>query len=168
MLSLLPLVFAVALAAPPVSMDAALTSPMRHVRTTNGYLQRLLRTGAGHSYTFRSLLARLERSDVIVYVEPGVTLPRHLSGRLQLVTSSSRQRYVRAEVTMDATPNEIIALIAHELQHATELAAAPDVRDESSFGRLFQRIGHRGATDFEFETWAALDIGRAVKKELNV
>jgi hypothetical protein len=61
---------------------------------------------------------------------------------------------------------ELIALIGHELRHALEVAQVPDVRDESALVRLYERIGQRSVKGHEYDTNAAQDAGRAVRKEL--
>jgi hypothetical protein len=167
MLSLLQCVLAVAVAAPVSSAPTPGLSPMRHVRSTSDYVEQLLATGSARSYTFRSLVHRLERSDVIVYVEPVSGLPPHLQGRLLLMGIGRGTRFLRVEFQRNQSSNESIALIAHELQHAMEVADAPDVQDTATFARLYKRIGHHGAIEGEYDTWAALDAGRAVWKELN-
>jgi hypothetical protein len=55
---------------------------------------------------------------------------------------------------MDAPPILQIPKLAHELQHALEFAASPEVRDAAGFRRLFTRIGW-SAGPHRFETVAA-------------
>lgn len=88
MLSLLPVLFCAGLitsSSLSASRAALLDSPYRHVRTTNGNVQRLLETGVRRSPTFASLLARLNASDVIVYIEQTTQMPQTLEGRLLLM-----------------------------------------------------------------------------------
>jgi hypothetical protein len=170
MLSLLPLLLSATLTppAPPAtpSAFALLDSPYRHVRTTDKYLQALLRIGVQRSPTFTSLMAQLNDTDVIVYLEPVQTLPTALSGRLLLLQHGTPQRYLRIQVLATMGRTELIALIGHELRHALEVAQVPDVRDESALVRLYERIGQRSVKGHEYDTNAAQDAGRAVRKEL--
>ena len=56
--------------------------------------------------------------------------------------------------------------MAHELQHAIEVLEATDVASEAAGGQLFERIGMHASAGV-METQAALDIGRAVARELS-
>jgi hypothetical protein len=59
-----------------------------------------------------------------------------------------------------------IFILAHELQHAIEVLEAPHVSTEHDVDQLFERIGfHASAGDVE--TQAALDVERAVRRELS-
>jgi hypothetical protein len=170
MLSLLPLLLSATLTppAPPAapSAFALLDSPYRHVRTTDKYLQAMLRIGLQRSPTFASLMAQLNDTDVIVYLEPVQTLPTALSGRLLLLPHDTSQRYLRIQVLATLGRMELIALIGHELRHALEVANAPNVRDESALIQLYEHIGHRYTKGHQYDTNAAQDAGRAVRKEL--
>jgi len=168
MLSILPVVLSAALFMPTsaLSREALLTSPTRHVRTTNGYVQRLLREGLDRSPTFRAIVTRLESSDVIVYIETVESLPPALAGRLVLLPIASTQRYLRIQITTGASPNELISLIGHELRHALEVAEAPEVRDDSGMIELYRRIGERGRAEHLFDTLAAQAVGKRVRHEL--
>ena len=168
MLSLLPVVFCAGLITPslPPTRAALLESPFRHVRTTNTNVQRLLETGVDKSPTFASLLGRLNASDVIVYIEQTTSMPKTLEGRLLLMPLANQQRYLRIQITRYGSPDELIALIGHELRHAIEVADAPDVRDETALERLYRRIGVGSAAQHSYDTDAARTIGRQVRKEL--
>lgn len=55
----------------------------------------------------------------------------------------------------------------HELQHAVEVALAPEVRDSSSFYVLFNRIGvHSICSGACLETTEAMDVQRRVAEDL--
>ena len=63
----------------------------------------------------------------------------------------------------------MIALIAHELQHAVEIADRPEVVDASTFAAFFRDHGHETpgwAGAAHFETTAAVRIGILVTDEL--
>ena len=168
MLSLLPVLFAAGLMASslPASQADLLRSPYRHVRTTSPRVQYLLEMGVSRSPTFASLLARLNASDVIVYIEPTDDMPKTLDGRLLLMPLANHQRYLRIQITRNGAPTELIALMGHELRHAIEVAEATDVRDESALERLYQRIGMRSAALHTYDTDAAQSTGRRGRKEL--
>jgi hypothetical protein len=143
-----------------------LTAPDRHVRTFDRRVTAALFDGARRSETFRELLASLDGSDVIAYVEQSHDLPTTVQGRLLLSSTSASFRYVRIQVRAMQSPDEVIAIIAHELRHALEIAEAPQVRDEASMRVYYERIGAGRSHAMGFETREAQDAGRRVRQEL--
>ena len=165
MLSIVPLLLALVLAADPFDASAALESPSRHVRTTDPYAKKLLAKGYAHSATFASLMARLQRSDVIVHVEILPRLPAAMEGRLMLLPRAHDVRYVRIQIALRGSEEDSVAVLGHELQHACEIADAPDVGNEQQMAKLYARIGMRGGAHV-FDTEAAQQAGRQVRREL--
>ena len=170
MLSIAPLLLAGVLFAPPLPYEPfteadVLEAPTRHIRTTDQSVRRLLRRGYRNSPTFASLVARLQRSDVIVYVEDVPRLPGALEGRMIMLPRATSYRYVRIQLALRGTPEDSIALLAHELQHAVEVADAIEVHDSGGLERLYQRIGVRAGPQV-YDTTAAQDTGRIVRREL--
>ena len=54
---------------------------------------------------------------------------------------------MRIQIALRGAPEDSIAVLGHELQHAVEVAEAIDVNDNGGLARLYQRIGLRsGAT----------------------
>jgi hypothetical protein len=155
-----------ALAATPIAPSAVLESPTRHVRTAYPYITSLLRDGFARSPTFARLVTRLERSDLIIHIETSVTLPPGVEGRLMLLPRAHETRYVRIQIAITESYADAIALVAHELEHAQELADAPDVTDMTAFTALYERIGiHSGW--HQYETEAAQETARRVRHELD-
>ena len=168
MLSLLPVLFCAGLitSSLPASKAALLESPYRHVRTTNENVQRLLERGVSKSPTFAALLARLNASDVIVYIEQTLDMPKTLDGRLLLMPLANHQRYLRIQINRNGSQNELVATIGHELRHAIEVAEATEVRDETALELLYRRIGIGSSGEHTYDTEAARTTGRRVRKEL--
>lgn len=169
MLSVLSLVLAASFAVPSASLtrEALLTSPHRHVRTTDPYVQRLLESGFDRSPTLHALVARLEVSDVIVYVEPVAELPGSLAGRLLLLPDNGIQRYLRIQIARGRSATETTAFVGHELRHALEIAQHRNVRSEKDLIALYRRIGDRSRDDFhQYDTAAARSVGQRVQREL--
>jgi len=139
-----------------------------HVRTTDQRLLRLVDEGARASETFRRLIERIHRSDVVVYLECGGKA-RPSGGRLAFVSSVGGLRYVHVLVARMVSADEQIALIGHELQHAVEIAEVPEVVDDASLARAYERIGFlspRPATGATFDSNAAVEAGYQVLREL--
>ena len=107
-----------ALAACAVVDTVPLTSPLSHVRALDGDVASALAAGVQRSPTFARLVAAINQSDVIVYVETVHTLPPATSGRMVLTTKNTSVRYVRIQIASRLFPDERIAVIGHELQHA--------------------------------------------------
>jgi hypothetical protein len=159
-----------------ISTSSALTAqtfaddPHNHIRTTDRRLLRLLRDGVRSSDTFRRLVDRLRQSDVVVYLECGGHGDRSSGGRLTFVSAVGGYRYVHVRVARLAAADIQIALIGHELRHAVEIADAPDVVDDPSLAREYERIGYvspRLAPGVSFDSDAAVEAGYQVLRDLS-
>jgi hypothetical protein len=141
-----------------------------HVRSTDAAMLEVFRDGSRRSKTFKSLVDALNQTSTIVYVERGVCGFGHYAACLpHAVTLAGGIRYLRVLVDTSRTA-DVTALIAHELQHALEIARAPTIRTPDDITALFRRIGRspscpRGVPDC-YETSEARAIGEAVRKEL--
>ncbi len=115
------------------------------------------------SATVRTLVQRLESSNVIVHIETVPLLPSGIGGMTRFVTSRGGYRYLRITLGSELTLRVRSAILAHELQHACEVAdsAADDVE---GLRHLFETEGHRAGP--YFETMAAIRMERAVWAEL--
>jgi hypothetical protein len=143
-----------------------LNAPDRRVRTTDSRLRSLLAEGLMRSPTFASLVTAVNRTDVIVYIESVGTLPKNTMGRLTMMPRTGDFRYLRVQIKTDLSRRDAISLIGHELQHALEIADAAEVRDTTALIRLYERIGHTSSGDHAYDTNAAQDTGRLVRREL--
>ncbi len=132
-----------ALAAMPLAPSAVLESPTRHVRSSDAYVTSLLRDGFYRSPTFARLIARLEHSDLIIHIETSQMLPAGIEGRLILLPLAHGTRYVRIQIGVHESHADAVALLAHELEHAQEVADAPGVTDLTALVALYERIGFR-------------------------
>lgn len=149
-----------------VPADEILKSPERRIRAMDQRVARLLSDGVRRSTTFAALVSALQGTDVIVYIEANNHLPARLGGRLLLQAVTERERYVRVQVRAALPPNQAIEVIAHELQHAIEVAQNPSVVDEKGLLDLYQRIGYLSFEDRGFDTRAAKRTGEIVRQEL--
>ena len=110
-------------------------------------------------------MARLEESDIIVYVEEVPRLPGALEGRMMMLTAAHGRRYVRIQLALRGATDDSIAVLGHELQHAVEVAQETGVIDQATLAALYRRIGTRGGPEV-YDTRAAQDVGRIVRREL--
>jgi hypothetical protein len=142
------------------------------VRSANPVLLNLLSEGAERSATFAALVDAIGQSDGIVYVEFGYCAFGHLNGcLLPFIATSEHTRYLRMLVTPDKTRqshDQLLALVAHEMQHAWEVLEHVAVSDLPAMQLLYRKIGTaiagpRGG----FETSAARAVGDAVLSEVS-
>src|SRR5690242_4621969 len=115
------------------------------LRPQDDRLEKVLKEGAARSTTFKALVDRIEASNVIVYIALNPQMKSSLSGMLTWMTRSGQYRYVRASISTDLTSNQMIATLAHELQHAVEVIDDETVVDEKSLVALYRRIGRQNS-----------------------
>ena len=138
------------------------------IRPQDPRLADLLRAGVVRSATLRDIVNRLEAGNVFVYVSLSPTLRSGIAGKLTWMTSAGPYRYVKATINSDQSADQMIATLAHELQHALEVSADHSVVDQRSMLGLYKRIGRpsrSGASD-GWETVAAQQTGLQVRREL--
>jgi hypothetical protein len=135
-----------------------------HVRSTTPAIARLLSEGSARSGTFRQLVAMIERTDGIVYVEPGVCRHGVRACMSLSITPAGGYRILRVLVNLATNVIELMATIGHELRHALEILADPGVRTSHQAYMYYLR---EAPTVLEaFETPAAIEAGIAVRREL--
>jgi hypothetical protein len=127
---------------------------------------RILEDAESRSQTIRALVDRLAATDVIVYVEITAS-PQVPTARTKFVTATPSARFLRIGINRTVTPFDVVPLLAHELQHAVEIAEQADVRDDDGLRRLYKRIGHSHGAD-SYETDAAAQVERRVRTELQL
>jgi hypothetical protein len=139
-----------------------------HVRSADPDMRILIADALDSSAIVRALVERLTASDVVVFVEcerdPNVRGP----GRLNFMVSAGGLRYVLIRLKPKQRA-AAIAMLAHELQHAVEIAETPAIVDEQSLAREYARIGYRSRSahsGLAFDTKAAVEVGRRVVEEL--
>ncbi|HSL21315.1 MAG TPA: hypothetical protein VK886_07265 [Vicinamibacterales bacterium] len=136
-----------------------------HVRTSSAYLSRLIELARAESPTFFAMLVAIDTSDMIVYFEAVPQLDSRLRGCVHFMGAAGGYRYVRAQIRTAMTSHEVISSLAHELQHAIEIAAHPEVRSELDLAELYRRIGDEHQWRM-FETVTAQQAGRTVRNEM--
>ena len=135
------------------------------VRPEGDAVRALIDRGRGQSATFRDLIDRLDGANVIVYVR--------LSGSSQgvpagLFWASGDTGVRRLLIKIDRfgrSPDELTALLAHELQHANEVASDLEITDLASFQKSFASRGWKHTAGFE--TAEARKVAQKVAAELS-
>ena len=135
------------------------------VRPESADIRALIASGMDRSATFRDLNTRLDNTDVIVYVRFSRCAPSIPACLAWIPAGAGSRRLLIRIDRFDRSTDDLTALLAHELQHANEVAAAPDITDLASFQKSFASRGwkHRDG----FETEQAKNITRRVASELS-
>jgi len=138
------------------------------IRPQDPRSRQALRDGMARSETMRTLVDRIEARHVFVYVTVSPFIKSSLSGQLTWMTQAGPYRYLRATLSADQTSDQLIASLAHELQHAVEVAGDDLVVSEKTLVALYKRIGHpsRAVANTGWETIAAQETGYRVRREL--
>jgi hypothetical protein len=138
-----------------------------HVRAFDHVLRGLIDEGVDRSITFRSLVTQIDRTDGIVYVQNGsCSVGAAMACLAMTVREAGNTRYLTIHVPQRRhRRDDHIALIGHELQHASEMLAARWVRNSADARSLFLRIGWAESVR-SFETAEAQRIGGVIRQEL--
>jgi hypothetical protein len=142
-----------------------------HVTAADPTHRALLRQGFERSATFRQLIVDINASSWLVFVHTG-RCPEKLNVAclLHFVGAFAGRPYLRVIVRHGPRhPDNVIAVLAHELQHAREVVQAVGIKDSKGLSDLFQRIGRVSVARpgvVTYETDDALRIGEVVLHEL--
>lgn len=134
------------------------------VRPEDAGLRALIATGMERSVTFRELNARLDTEDVVVYVRSSPCTGGVPACLVWATASAGPRRLLIKLDRFGRSPDELTALLAHELQHANEVASAKDIIDLVSFQKAFASRGWKHGAGYETEE--AAKITRRVAAEL--
>ena len=157
--------FLIVLSAVPIHADLA--AP--RVRPVGTRVFSLLHRGYATSPTLAALVDALERSDVIVHIEERWLLDRGRDGETRLVAVAAGHRYLRIYLDPRIPDQAAMALLAHELQHAVEIADATWVVDQTTLAQLYMCIGFEsrtGGASRGVDTIQAHETARHVLSEL--
>jgi hypothetical protein len=155
-----------AVAAQPVEARGLHDGPSR-VRASDSRTAAILLDGLNRSETVRDLVNEIEQSDVIVYLEIQWNLRRGLVGSLTWVTDTGASRYVRISLNPDLTGDATVATLAHELQHAVEIAREPSIISSATMASYYARHGLSMSQHWNgWDTEAARRTGDVVRREL--
>lgn len=152
-----------------VRASAAEPDDTPHIRPLSADIVKFVAEGQRRSQTIRSLVARLEQSDLIVYIRARQFTSPLTTGHMQFVGATPGRRYVMIEIACAESWNTQLATLGHELRHAVELGEVPWIRSAEDVEAHYARIGFVSGFDSRhnsFETNAAADAGRQVAREL--
>jgi len=141
-----------------------------HVHVADRDLSVLMERGMAGSKTFRTLVEQLDAAPIQVLVSCNSFMPDSLSGRLQFISSVGGVRYVQVTIRCSLAPRRQLAFLAHEFQHALEIAENPEIADADSMESYYADIGFATRVDGverTFETAAAVAMQHLVDREMN-
>ena len=106
---------------------------------------------------------------MFVYLSLSPLMKPALAGKLTWITNAGRFRYLRATINTEQSFDQMIATLAHELQHAVEVSDDDNVTDQRSLQELYKRIGRPtfAGVSSGWETAAARETGFQVRRELS-
>jgi len=135
------------------------------LRPVTAEMRWIIQDTAARSATTRALIARLAATDVIVYVERTAS-PLIPTARTKLVTAVPGARFIRIGISTTVSFADLGPFLAHELQHAVEIAERVRVRDDDAVRDLYLEIGRARGGD-RYETDAAREVEWVVRSELH-
>ena len=134
------------------------------VRSHNPELADVIRRASDASATFRRLIATIDGTDGLIYVDDGKCGHGVSACLLLAVQVAGPFRVLRIKVDARRLDCALMAQIGHELQHAIEILSDPHVTDGVSAYFLLERIAPAGDRG-RFETAAAVRAGLDVRRE---
>lgn len=147
-------------------VEASAPPEWQAIRPQSPSARRLYARALEYSPTVRALAARIHASDVIVYVELRNDLPAGMAAQLTWMSTTTAYRIVRVSIRHGLRQTDGVGFVAHELQHAVEIAEHPEVRSSRGLEDLYRRIGERGRpTTPHWDTDQAVAAERVARLE---
>jgi hypothetical protein len=147
------------------SPQSATIVPPPHVRPQGVRSDEVLTDAVKRSPTIARLVRTIERSPLIVFIE--LAYDREDLGRTTILAANEFARLLHVQLNGKLSTDRLVEVLGHELQHAMEILASPEIRDDASLGRVYTRLGFeidRG----HFETDAAQQTELQVHTELQM
>ena len=153
-----------------VNADAVAAAPsMSHVRAVSESARDTLAESLRRSPTVARLIDQLQQSDVIVFIDTRLD-PSVPTAETMLMSTGGGVRYVHVILNPRMSPDDRVEYLAHELQHAVEIAEDRSAVDGPSVRRRFAEIGRAlagaAAREQAFETDEARRVSLTVRSEL--
>jgi hypothetical protein len=139
------------------------------VRSSSPFIRELVTRAEHESPTFRGLVATIEESNGIVYIENGRCRHGVHACLLLSVISTGGFRFLRIVVNADGQErsiNDFTGTLGHELRHAIEVLSEPRVSSGEGMFSLYLTLSGRSGGE-AFETTDAIEAGHQVARELS-
>jgi hypothetical protein len=129
----------------------------------------LIREGDRRSQTFSAMVDEIQASNAVVMIQFGLCAKGQFRSCVSHVGATGGTRTIRILINPKLTMDRVIAMIAHELQHAVEIIRS-GAANQDEVMTLYRRIAigecAKGRSD-RCETEAALAVERRVLDELD-
>jgi hypothetical protein len=135
------------------------------VRADTPSIVEAIRAGLEHSATYRNVVATIDRSDGLIYIEPGKCGAGVLACLALSVKIAGPYRILRILVDPRKKNCHLTASIGHELQHAAEALSDPKVNSNRAIYFFFHQRD-MSTPSGGFETREAIRVGLDVMAEL--
>ena len=136
-----------------------------HVRANgNPAIASLIEEGSRASATFRQLVTAIDRTNGLVYVEPGICRHGVRACMSLSVRVAGPHRILRILLDLRRGLSELLGALGHELQHALEVLG--DVRLTSTQAAYLFYVRVAPTANDRFETDAAIRAGFQVEREV--
>jgi hypothetical protein len=138
--------------------------PMPRVRSDNATIAGLIAAAPAESMTFRGLVAAIDLTNGIVYVESGHCRYGAKACLAHSIRVAGPHRILRVVVDTGRDRDELIGAIGHELQHAMEVLSEPGITTSQEM--FFRFFAMSMGTSGRFESRAAVEAGIQIEAEL--
>ncbi|MEW5983186.1 MAG: hypothetical protein AB1806_12575 [Acidobacteriota bacterium] len=145
------------------AVGQGLDGRVQRVRPRTAEAATLLRHAIRQSPTVARLVRALDGTDLIVYIETGCL---RVKAALRIATATPHARFIRITINTPELECRMIGELAHELQHALEIAGAPDVRDDATLRQYYEVKGIR-TPEGGYCTLEARRVGALALYEVN-
>jgi hypothetical protein len=147
--------------------SGSVTDPASRLRPASTFVAGVIEEGVCRSATLRSMVATLQATDLIVYVTMVPLSDRRMAAGLQYLGATATHRVLRVVLRFPLDRIARMAMLGHELQHAIEVASAPEVRSQKAMEDYYRAHGVPGATESTYETDAAHRTEFRVREEVS-
>ena len=138
-------------------------APDARVRGTTSRVVALVAEGTARSKTLRTLVDEIGGTDGLVYIAEGNCGHEVHACLLFSITKTPTNRVLRILIDPSRSDADLVAAVAHELQHAFEILSVSWIQTDAAMALLYRRIGHLDRR--RYETDAAIKIVDAVRAE---
>jgi hypothetical protein len=148
----------------PCAAGAQSAPAMPRVRSEDRMIAQLIAEAPAASVTFRGLVAAIDATNGIVYVEPGQCRYGSQACLVHSIQVAGPHRILRVVVNTRRDLEGLIGAIGHELQHAMEVLSEPGIT--TTQGMFFRLFGMSMSTTGRFESKEAVEAGIQIEHEL--
>lgn len=171
MLPLFAVSFVVA-GVPAQAADDNPTAPQCHpagnsaLRSRSPLASAALEFGMKHSPSMQALVASLQDTDVVAYIDSDLKPLGETWGHVSFISKTITCRYLRIAITAHINLSQAASLLAHELQHVFEIASHPEVVNEATLSEMYLQFGHRARYANSYDSLEAVEMGSRVAAEI--